>query len=188
MSVGMKQGTLGDRIGNVRDILWLAGIISSLVSALLMVIAVGFWTLFGPQIVKTIQDTLGITDLYKVMGANRITNMPAGLSYVREPVRFGEKVILVLHVGRTERGKDCEYKGSIPLFTDENGSTFAGQPQSASQQLGTQITRSIIALDQPAGIAPGHAILQLQLEYVCEGRTMFENTLPMTFTILGSNP
>lgn len=168
-----------------RDMLFLGGIISGFATIGLSVIFAGIMALWGPSVRGVAQDWLGISDISHQLetsaGTNRVTNQPDGVSYVREPVTLGQPITLILHIGRTEVGAGCALLESVPLFTDDFGTTFAGERREPAQQIGTQVVRREITLDLPAALRPGHVTLTLQLEYNCGGVTVFETTKPVSF-------
>jgi len=137
----------------------------------------------SPEKLASIAEQLDelTTAIDALAGNNRITVQPDGMSYVREPVIFGDDLELVLYIGRTKLGTVCNLKELIPQFTDENGVTAAANPIKARVQLGVEIVRRKVPLTPPIGLVAGRTRIQLQLEYVCGGRTVFENTKPVFY-------
>ena len=184
--------TLREKIGFWRDLLMLSGVISGFATLFMGVIFAGVMSIWGPQLKTNAQDWLGISTLTdniaSLNGNTRITRMPVGMSYVREPVYLGEDIDLVIYIGRTERGVNCELERIIPLFTDDNGVVFAGVPRTPAQQLATtEIVRRELTLPQPEDLRAGRVSLQLQLHYHCDEGRVLENTLAVSYYALEGN-
>ena len=181
----MTTDAFRQRVALWKDMLFLGGAISGFATLFLSVIFAGVFALWGPSIRGVAQDWLGITDISgqisALSGANRVTQQPDGMSYVREPVTIGRPITLVIHIGRTEVGAGCILEEVIPLFADDFGSTFAGEPRNPAQQLGPQVVRRELVLNLPPSVKAGHVTLTLQLEYDCGGVTIFETTKPVSF-------
>ena len=135
------------------------------------------------QEVKTKLDGIAAS-LDKLTGAGRVTMQPDGMSYVREPVTVGQPIVLVLFIGRTDVGTGCILRESIPLFVDENDVQRSGERRKPTRQLGPEVVRREVELDQPGGLVPGRTRLQLQLEYTCGDETIFELTKPVFYYAL----
>jgi len=119
--------------------------------------------------------------LMKLTGDGRVTRQPDGMSYVREPVAVAAPIVLVLFIGRTDVGTGCILREVIPSFTDENDVQRAGEPRRPSRQLGPEVVRLELQLDQPGGLIAGRTRVQLQLEYTCGKETIFELTKPVFY-------
>lgn len=158
--------------------------------AITTVMVFGAWAMFGGSVVQAARDELGISDLAEMVrelaGETRVTRQPPGQTYVREPVRVGDVVLLVLTISRTEAGSGCTYKGVVPLFTDESGVTFAGHFEQRGRQYGTNLTRTEMRITQPEhGLEVGRVTLDLQLEYECGGVHRYETLQhPAVFRLL----
>jgi hypothetical protein len=125
-------------------------------------------------------DAIGET-LLKLTGDSRVTRQPDGMSYVREPVGVGVPIELVLFIGRTDVGTGCILREIIPSFTDENDVQRAGGPRSPTRQLGLEVVRLELRINQPGGLIAGRTRVQLQLEYTCGKETIFELTKPVFY-------
>jgi hypothetical protein len=174
-------------INRWREMLMLGGLLAGVISFGVTFIFAGVMYLWGPSLQTWAQSWLGVTEIKEqiaeISGTNRVTVQPDGMSYVREPVILGQPLTLVLHIGRTEVGAACILTEVIPLFTDDFGTTIAGERRNPSQQLGPQVVRRELTLPMPATLRPGHATLMLQLEYNCGGVTVFETTHPVQFFV-----
>lgn len=122
--------------------------------------------------------------ILELSGKNRVTEQPDGMSYVKEPVYLGEPISLVLFIGRTESGAGCILKEFIPQLTDENGVTLSEQPRRPLAQLNASVGRRVMTVTQPAGLSAGRTRINLQLEYLCGGSTVFELTKGVFFYTL----
>ena len=125
-------------------------------------------------------DAIGET-LLRMSGDGRVTRQPDDMSYVREPVTVGAPIVLVLFIGRTEVGTGCILREIIPSFTDENDVQRSGAPRRPMRQLGPEVVRRELQIDQPSGLVPGRTRVQLQLEYTCGDETIFETTKPVFY-------
>lgn len=123
-------------------------------------------------------------ELQRATGEDRVLRMIPGLSYVSEPVRQGETVILNLVAQRTRLGAGCRLVSGISLFTDENGVTLAGSPLRPVRQIGTDQMRLRIELTTPPTLRPGRTALHLELEYSCAGSPVYDSTEPVIFYLL----
>ena len=171
----------------LRDALMIGAALAGVLSFMSVVLFAGVMSIYGQPLSKIVQDWLGITaikeQIAEMSGANRVTQQPDGMSYVREPVFVGQPIELVLIIGRTPVGAACILIESIPLFVGDDGQTYAGQPRRPSQQLGPSPSRRELVLPYPERLPPGRTALELQLEYDCAGVTVFELTEPVSFTV-----
>ncbi len=131
---------------------------------------------------------LVLQKISQLTGENRVTFQPEDMSYVKEPAYFREPIMLVLFIGYTEMGSGCILKEEIPQFTDENDVTLSLPPRKPRTQFSTTTVRRQYELDQPIGLIPGRTRVNLQLEYVCDGETIFENTDPVFYYALAERP
>jgi hypothetical protein len=172
----------------LRDVLVVGSAIAGVSLFMVTVIMAGLMSLYGQALRSAAQEWLGITAIYKriteLAGEDRVITQPYGMSYVRTPVVQGESIELVLVVGRTQKGTDCILREIIPLFTDDTGNSIAGRPREPASQLSPEITRRELVIDYPSRLRPGRASLQLQLEYDCDGKTVFDMTYPTPFDVL----
>ena len=123
-------------------------------------------------------------DVQRATGEDRVLRMEPGLSYVSEPVRQGEAVILNLVAQRTRLGASCRMVGGVSLFTDESGVTLAGSRLVPIRQIGTEQVRLRIELQTPPTQRTGRTALHMELEYNCAGSTVYDRTEPVIFYLL----
>jgi hypothetical protein len=170
-----------------RDALAIGTALAGVLSFLTVVLFAGIFSLYGQAVRTAAQAWLGITEIKSqiadITGATRVTQQPFGMSYVREPVYVGGPIELVLYIGRTEVGAACILREIIPIFTDDNGLTYAGDPRRPSQQLGPEIVRRELVLELPREIPIGRATVALQLEYTCGSVTVYEMTQQTPFIV-----
>lgn len=117
----------------------------------------------------------------EISGEGKITNQPPGMSYVREPVTYGQPITLHIFAGRTDVGMGCILMEMIAHFTDESGVIFAGANRKPKVQAKKEVRQIVIELDQPKGMSAGRTTLQMQLEYKCGSETVFEMTRPVYY-------
>ena len=158
-----------------------------------MVSAVGIIML--PPVTNFGREMISIPERFAVIeeqiatltGADRILNQPDGLSYVREPVFWNDRIQAIYFIGSTELGENCKMAEIIPQFTDEQNVTQTGDPMRPLQQLTRRVRKLEFSLQPPARIQPGRTMLQLQLQYECDGATAFELTKPLYYYSLPRN-
>lgn len=124
------------------------------------------------------------TDLTIVTGDNRVIRQSPGLSYVTEPVRIGDPVILNLVMQRTELGESCIFITGQSLFTEAGGVMTPGSEIHPSRQIGDAQVRMRIHLTAPQTLNPGRIELYLALEYNCDGKRVFDRTDVVTYNLL----
>lgn len=135
---------------------------------------------FQEQSKQTQQRILGIIE--SITGEDKILRMPDDMSFIQEPVDADDPFIeLVLFAGRTERGANCILREYIPKYTDNNNVVRSMEPRKARTQIGTAVTRQVIRINRPLDMPLGRTGVNLQLEYVCDGITEFENTRTVYF-------
>ncbi|MDF2235360.1 hypothetical protein P2H44_22625 [Albimonas sp. CAU 1670] len=121
-------------------------------------------------------------------GEDRVIRQPPGLSYIKEPVRAGENVVLMLVVGRTKLGADCLLTRWTPLFTDERNVATPGRKAGAPEvqrQIGTDVTTMRIEMVPPQ-LRPGRITVVLVLDYVCDGQRVADKTDPVAYYLLAA--
>lgn len=172
----------------LRDIILIGTAMGAMGTFFLGVFFAGAMSIYGPTLRVQAQEWLGITAVYdriaEIAGDTRVIAQPEGLSYVRTPILQGEDIELVLVIGRTDRGAECILREIIPLFTDDTGNVVAGEARRPTSQLSPAMARRELVLPYPVRLRPGRAALQLQLEYECDGQTVFETTYPTPFEVL----
>jgi hypothetical protein len=123
-------------------------------------------------------------EIAQATGEDRVIRQLPGQSYVAEPVRVGEPVVLYLVVQRTRLGAQCRLIESVPLYTDGTGITQAGPSRPAARQIGPDPTRLRLNLTQPPGLLVGRVELYLALQYDCAGVPTPDRTDPVAFNLL----
>jgi len=123
----------------------------------------------------------------KLAGEDRVIRQSPGQSYVTEPVGQGEDVTLNLVVQRTALGERCKLMASQSLFTDSRGVAMTGKGSDVRRQIGTEQTRMIVILEPPKTLLPVRIELYLALEYQCDGRTIFDRTDTVYYTLSGKD-
>lgn len=148
----------------------------------------GAWSVYGDNVVNKVKEELGITELYELIGANRLIRQPPGQTFVREPVNFCirdcEPINMVFTFSRTNVGKECVYEDTTPIFVTENGSTYVGTYLGNGSQYSTDVVRREIQIERPDRLPVGRTSLRLQLEFTCKDETVFEMTDPAIFTVM----
>lgn len=119
-------------------------------------------------------------------GEDRIFRQPIGMSYVSEPVRIGEPVVLNLVLQRTARGADCRFLGAQSLFTDQTNVTLAGSRIEPTRQVGPEPARLRLEIAPPPSLMAGRVELHLAAEYACpdEDGVAFDRTDVIPYTLL----
>lgn len=186
--------------GLLRDMLWLSGLFAPVA----LLLALGLYQWQRERIVGIVRGELGIEGLAtaasldalrrdvgqltdevrRATGEDRIIRQARGLSYVTEPVRQGDDVVLNLVIERTGRGADCRFVSGQSLFTDVGGVAVPGSRVEPQRQVSTSQTRLRILLTPPDVLIPGRVELYLALEYQCDGRTVFDRTDTVTYQLL----
>lgn len=123
-------------------------------------------------------------DVARVSGEDRVIRQIPGLSYVAEPVRQGEPVILYLVAQRTRLGAQCRLLSAVPLFTDNTGITVAGTMPQVWPRIGPEAKRLRVEIAAPANLRPGRIELHLALDYDCGGVRTPDRTDTVIFTLL----
>lgn len=187
-------------IGLARDMTWLALLFAPIFGLMLF----GLFAWNREAIRDAVRDEFGIVELAsaesvqevseavavlservrRATGEDRVIRQLPGLSYVSEPVRVGEPVILNLAVERTQFGASCTLRRGQSLFTDTTGVTIAGSEMQVNRQIGRTQTRVRTAFDAPDDLIPGRIELYLALEYECGNQTVFDRTDTVSFKLL----
>ena len=179
------------RKATVRLLIWLA-------LALVVFVATPWWSQVSAvwRSAQTLErlraDTLRLADgldalradVARVSGEDRVIRQIPGLSYVAEPVRQGEPVILYLVAQRTRLGAQCRLLSAVPLFTDNTGITVAGTMPQVWPQIGPEAKRLRVEIAAPANLRPGRIELHLALDYDCGGVRTPDRTDTVIFTLL----
>ena len=150
----------------------------------------GLYSMYGDRFVHSLQNELGIIEvkekLASLTGEDRVIYQPPGQSFVVEPVVVGKTIEYIMTFRRTVRGKDCILKNVTPIYTKSNGVALIGSYEFKGVQYDTNLTRADIDLPFPPELTPGRTVLQLQLEYTCNGLTVFELTDPVIFEVISA--
>jgi len=117
-------------------------------------------------------------------GEDRVIRMQPGLSYVTEPVKSGEIVTLNLVVQRTKLGATCRLVSRTGLFTDVTGVAIGGESLKPARQIGVESSRIRVDLHPPKNLMPGRIEVYLALEFDCGGRSVFDRTDTLVYTLL----
>ncbi|AVO36586.2 hypothetical protein [Pukyongiella litopenaei] len=186
--------------GLVRDGLVIGGAVSTILSAIAIVLWSGFsprlWAMVGRELglanlatvenVTRVQDGLQQlrADVQRIAGEDRVLQILPGRSFVREPVYVGDTATGVFFMRRTEAGASCIYIQGIAVFEDETGARLSGSMLPPQRQLTTETSRMIIEFDLPAALQPGRIVMHMELQYRCAGAVRFERTDPLIFRLL----
>lgn len=137
------------------------------------------------EIVSTVASLRN--DVRSATGEDRVIRQPPGLSYIQEPVRAGETVVLILVAGRTKLGAECTLTRWTPLFTDERNAPIPGRkagPPDVQRQIGAETTTMRIEMIPP-DLRPGRITVVLALDYDCDGQRVPDRTDPVAYYLLG---
>ncbi|SHF67782.1 hypothetical protein SAMN05444339_11046 [Loktanella atrilutea] len=145
------------------------------------------WT--SPERLERIEEKLDlmITDVRRATGEDRVIRQTPGLSYVTEPVRVGDLIVMNIVAERTALGRDCQLVDSQSLFTDGTNVTTPGRRAAEGaprRQIDDVPTRIRVELIPPPNLQPGRVELYLALEYRCGERTVFDRTDSVTYQLL----
>ncbi|MDS9468591.1 hypothetical protein RGQ15_13560 [Paracoccus sp. MBLB3053] len=170
---------------------WITGILFWVIGAIFLAIFTPFWGNVqaiwqSPATLAALQHDLVAlrSDLAAATGDNRVIRQTPGLSYVTEPVRVGDKVVLNLVIERTALGSRCIFTSGQSLFTEAGGVITPGSPVGPTRQIGEEQTRLRIGLTPPETLRPGRIELYLALEYDCDGRRVFDRTDVVTYQLM----
>ena len=120
-------------------------------------------------------------DLSALRGDNDIIRISPGRSYIEVPVYVGDRVELVLHIGRTPNGASCTFTGAVPLFLDTTGISDSGEPITPARQLDIQQMTVRLRLTPPPDLIPGRVALTLEMAFDCDGETRTQTTDPFVY-------
>ena len=124
------------------------------------------------------------TQLEAVTGEDGFLIVRLRQSYVIEPVTQGELVTARYVMRRTQRGLDCTFISSTPLFRDIRDIGLPGKTLTPPIQLGIHFQRIEATYEMPVSLLPGRIELSLSLQYDCDGRTEFDEVGAMPFMLL----
>lgn len=171
--------------------IWIVGMLFWGIGAIALAVFTPFWSNAravwrAPDMLLAMQRDIGAlrAELSAATGDNRVIRQPPGLSYVTEPVRIGDRVVLNLVIERTALGTRCVFVGGQSLFAEAGGVITPGSAVSPSRQVGEEQTRLRIPLIPPDTLRPGRIELYIALEYDCDGRQVFDRTDVMTYALL----
>ena len=163
--------------GLVRDFFYLA----SVVTPMMILMLYGLYAMNRGWIVSTVRQELGIEalatadsvarigsqvsslaeDVRRATGEDRVIRQPQGLSYVEEPVRAGQNVVLWLTVARTRLGKDCRLAEWTPLFVDAQNVPLAGtrlQKGGVRRQISDDFEKLRVEVIPPPSLIPSNQL------------------------------
>lgn len=142
----------------------------------------------SPERLTAIETSLGeiSVKMRNLAGENRIIRQKEGLSYVEEPVKRGENVVLYLVIKRTELGKDCVLTRAVPLFKDKTGVATPGIRPERDLVSGLTTDSTAVRLEYvpPPNLELGRIEVYVSLEYDCGGKAMFDKTDVLTYQLL----
>ncbi|WHZ33401.1 hypothetical protein [Sagittula sp. MA-2] len=153
--------------------------LSKVLSAFAVILSAGgvIWGWFGPiseffdRLDQLVEDVAQLQeDVARANGDDRVIRQPAGLSYIREPVRQGDPVVMILVASRTKLGASCRLTDWVPIFTDEQNIPTPGR-RARSGPIARQIDRDLqtlrIEMVPPDELRPGRVSVYLTLTYSC---------------------
>lgn len=159
--------------GRIIELAKIVGAVSIILSA-----GAGVWAwTFGPvaeffdRLDQLVEDVAQLQeDVARANGDDRVIRQPAGLSYIREPVKQGDPVVMILVASRTKLGASCRLTEWVPIFTDEQNIPTPGRRARAGP-IARQIDRDLqtlrIEMVPPAELRPGRVSVYLTLTYSC---------------------
>ncbi len=109
-------------------------------------------------------------DVARANGEDRVIRQIQGQSYIREPVKQGDNVVMTMVAARTKLGVDCRLTDWTPIFTDELNIPTPGQRLNAGRvprQLSDDTQTLRIEMIPPAILRPGRITVYLTLTYQC---------------------
>lgn len=157
----------------VKDAVFMATLIASMMAAGGSLAIKLVWPMFIKQLkedlnVATKEDLAAFQEqVNRIAGEDKIIRMPAGHSYVSEPVSQGEPIDVTLVLARTVRGQACIFVSGIPLYTDDRGIPFSGDPISPIKQVSTTNERLPLTLQPPAALNPGRVGISISMKFSC---------------------
>lgn len=192
-------------IGLIRDFFWIA----TVMTPLMLVMLYGLYALNRDWIVATVRAELGIERLAtaasverlagevsalvdgvrRANGEARIIRQPPGRSYIREPVRQGQNVVMIMVAERTELGRNCRLEQWVPIFTDERNIPTPGERAAAGpvrRQLDDELMPLRIEMVPPATMMPGRVTVYLALDYRCRDRLFPDVSETLAYQLLPS--
>lgn len=130
-------------------------------------------------------------DVARANGEDRVIRQPDGLSYIREPVRVGEPVVMIMVAARTKLGADCRLTEWVPIFTDELNIPTPGRRAMAGpvrRQIGSDLQTLRIEMIPPERLRPGRITVYLTLTYECPSATgattLQDRTMSLPYRLL----
>lgn len=119
-------------------------------------------------------------------GEDRIIRQPYGLSYVREPVKVGDNINVVIVAQRTESGLSCILEGVQGVFSDETRIPYSGSlaKYTRLRNIGKDLEPVSLELVPPPNLIPGRIEIYLVSKYDCDGSTRFDRTYVLNYKLL----
>lgn len=159
--------------GRLIEVAKIVGAISIILSAVIGVWAgtIGPVAQFFDRIDQLVDDVEQLKeDVARANGEDRVIRQPAGLSYILEPVRQGENVIMILVAARTRLGASCRLIDWVPIFTDGTNIPLPGRRARAgaiARQIDREMQTLRIEMIPPVELRPGRVSVYLTLTYSC---------------------
>jgi len=82
---------------------------------------------------------------------------------------------------RTQKGLDCVFVSSTPLFRDIRDIALPGETITPPQQIGLDFRRIENTYRMPPNLLLGRIELSLSLQYSCDGHTEFDEVGGLAF-------
>ena len=197
MSAALTQ--LNTFTAHLKNVVFLVGLIIAVFSAMLSATTYGVVKFVWPMLLDELRVELNVATkedvaelrekLVEVAGEDRIFQMPAGHSYVLEPVSKGEEITLFLVLRRTEYGAACVFIEATPLFRDSRDIPFPGATLPPVKQVGREDERLPLSMDAPSALQTGRVSVVLSMHYECpfgadqQMITAYEETDPIVFQL-----
>ena len=187
-----------ERVKSLQDAVWIASMISVPLSAISTVLFFGIWAMYGDVIIHTARQELGIDQntqmILRALGEDRVIRQPYNLSYVDEPVRHGEDVLINLTVERTDYGASCTFIGGTSSFIKPNGIIIGGNELPIIRQVNRDLSRLLVNAGQIDPLFVSSTLIGerwavfLILQYTCDDKMVIEETYPMPFILQPRKP
>jgi len=140
---------------------------------------------FGIDQLATSAEVKALADkIDDITGENRFLIVRLEQSYVLEPVSQGEDVTARYMMRRTVLGSECTFIASTPIFRDVRDIGIPGVTLTPPQQVGLTFQRVQSTFRPPDNLIPGRIELSLSLEYRCDGKTRFDEVMPLAYIML----
>lgn len=192
----MLKNNHKEKIDRLKEILWFGSVISIPLSTIIMFIFFGIWSVYGDSIIKEARDKLGIDRnhvlITQALGEDRVFRQPRGLTYVKEPVYYGDDVIVNITLEVTSFGETCVFVEGNASYIKPNGIQIGGIGNNEVpiiKRATEKLTRyQLIARGPDKRFIHSSEIDQrwaiyFIFQYDCQGKMMFEETTPSDFIL-----